>query len=92
MTRHPTTQDLRRALAAICATPEQRAKVDEAFGAKRGRIREERETEPRVPIIGLDAGATPGTKPQPGCSGAYLERVARDTQQRVSSTGVKRPK
>lgn len=33
-------------------------------------------SEPRVPIIGLDAGAIPGTKP--GCSAAELERAGRD--------------
>lgn len=30
----------------------------------------------RIPLIGVDAGAIPGTKP--GCSAAELERNARD--------------
>lgn len=67
MTRHPTTQDLRRALAAICATPEQRAKVDAALpghGRKASDHQgEQKETKPRVPIIGVDSGAMPGTRP-----------------------------
>lgn len=69
VTRHPTTQDLRRALAAICATPEQRALVDQAlaghgrktqhFDARRIGGLEER----CVPIMGHAAGAIPGTRP-----------------------------
>lgn len=34
------------------------------------------EAQPRVPIIGLDAGCIPGTKP--GCSALELERAGRD--------------
>lgn len=36
----------------------------------------ERETQPRVPIIGLDSGCIPGTAP--GCSAAALERAGKD--------------
>jgi hypothetical protein len=36
----------------------------------------ERESAPRVPIIGLDAGCIPGTRP--GCSARELERAGRD--------------
>lgn len=67
MTRHPTTNDLRRALAAICATPEQQALVAEALpghGRKASDYDgEQKETKPRVPIIGVDSGAMPGTRP-----------------------------
>lgn len=34
------------------------------------------EAQPRVPIIGLDAGCIPGTRP--GCSARELERAGRD--------------
>lgn len=37
---------------------------------------DERETQPRVPIIGVDSGCIPGTRP--GCSAAELERAGRD--------------
>lgn len=37
---------------------------------------EERESQPRVPIIGLDSGCIPGTRP--GCSARELERAGRD--------------
>lgn len=47
-------------------------------GHGRGTSSERRDPEPRVPIIGLDSGCIPGTKPQPGCSGAYLDRCGRD--------------
>lgn len=69
MTRHPTTQQLRQALAAICATPEQLALVNHAlpghkrttthFDSRRIGGLEER----CVPIMGHAAGAIPGTRP-----------------------------
>jgi hypothetical protein len=69
VTRHPTTQDLRRSLAAICATPEQQRLVDAAlpghgrkathFDTRRTGGLEER----CVPIMGHAAGAIPGTRP-----------------------------
>lgn len=34
------------------------------------------EAQPRVPIIGVDAGCIPGTRP--GCSARELERAGRD--------------
>lgn len=37
---------------------------------------DERESQPRVPIIGLDSGCIPGTKP--GSSARELERAGRD--------------
>lgn len=48
-------------------------------GHARGRIQAKRPAEPRVPIIGLDAGAIPGSKPggEIGAA-AYLERCGRD--------------
>lgn len=45
------------------------------FGDGRG-TSEAREAQPRVPIIGLDAGCIPGTKP--GNSARELERAGRD--------------
>lgn len=96
MTRHPTTAELRRALTKLCASPADVERVmsaqDPGWGAKRGQTQKKWPPVPRVPIIGVDSGASPGTKPQPGCSGAYLERAERDTQKRVSSNGVRRPR
>lgn len=69
MTRHPTTADLRRALAAICSTPEQKALVAAALP---GHKRAVQHFDPRrtggldqrcVPIMGHAAGAIPGTRP-----------------------------
>lgn len=52
----------------------------------------ERETAPRVPIIGVDAGAIPGTMPRPGCSGAYLEACGREiVRSRMHRNRWKRP-
>lgn len=51
---------------------------DAGYGAGRGTTTARREPKPRVPIIGVDAGAIPGTMPRPGCSGAYLERAGRE--------------
>lgn len=45
-------------------------------GHGRGTSSDEREQQPRVPIIGLDAGCIPGTKP--GSSAAELDRAGRD--------------
>lgn len=69
MTRHPTTQDMRRTLRSICATPEQAALVDQALpGSKRRATHfDPRRTgglaERCVPIMGHAAGAIPGTRP-----------------------------
>lgn len=65
MTRHPTTSELRHALAAICREP---ADVERVLPKGHGRKAsdydgEQRETKPRVPIIGVDSGAIPGTRP-----------------------------
>lgn len=35
-----------------------------------------REQQPRIPLIGVDAGCIPGTRP--GCSAAELERAGRE--------------
>lgn len=55
------------------ATQDAVAALD-AGGHKRGEVPSE--TQPRVPIIGVDAGCIPGTRP--GCSAAELERAGRD--------------
>lgn len=67
MTRHPTTQELRHALAALCATPEQ---VDAVLPRGHGRKAQHFDTrrtgglEQRcVPIMGHAGGAIPGTRP-----------------------------
>lgn len=63
---------------AVYQQPEREHDTPVVGGHGRGTSSEKRPPEPRVPIIGLDSGAIPGTKPQPGCSGAYLERAGRD--------------
>lgn len=52
---------------------------DDGYGAGRGTSTSKRRPMPRVPIIGVDAGAIPGSKPG-GAIGAaaYLERCGRD--------------
>lgn len=45
-------------------------------GHGRNSSSDQREQQPRVPVIGLDAGCIPGTKP--GCSARELERAGRD--------------
>lgn len=47
-----------------------------ALEAGHNRGEQASDTQPRVPIIGLDAGCIPGTKP--GCSARELERAGRD--------------
>jgi hypothetical protein len=51
------------------------ASSDDGSGRLRGVERSD--AQPRVPIIGLDSGCIPGTKP--GSSAAELERAGRDT-------------
>lgn len=53
---------------------ESTAKVSVEPGHTRGE--QASDAQPRVPIIGLDAGCIPGTKP--GCSARELERAGRD--------------
>lgn len=70
MTRHPTTQDMRRLIASLTSEPKQgskpltnreRAVQEKTLGAlQQG---EQRESKPRVPLIGVDCGAIPGTRP-----------------------------
>ena len=75
MTRHPTTADMRRTVAALLSagaktgtTPlshRERAVADEAK-RERGHARrygDEKDSRPRVPIIGVDSGAVPGSRP-----------------------------
>jgi hypothetical protein len=45
-------------------------------GHARGTTSSRREQQPRIPLIGVDAGAIPGTKP--GCSARELERAGRE--------------
>lgn len=45
-------------------------------GHGRGSSLDGRESAPRVPIIGLDAGCIPGTKP--GCSAYQLEQAGKE--------------
>lgn len=55
-----------------------------------GRGVEPSAAEPRVPIIGVDSGAIPGTKP--GCSARELERAGRDiVRARMHRNRWKRP-
>lgn len=67
MTRHPTTQELRRALAALCAS---KADVEKVLPRGHGRKAQHFDTrrtgglEQRcVPIMGHAGGAIPGTRP-----------------------------
>lgn len=59
------------------AAYQQQTKPDEPVGGHgRGTSSDDKETQPRVPIIGLDAGCIPGTKP--GCSAKALDAAGRD--------------
>lgn len=65
---------------AVYQQPEQPASATPTIGGHgRGTTSEKRPPQPRVPIIGVDAGAIPGSKPGGELGAAkYLERCGRD--------------